>query len=68
MYRSDAALLAVWAYMAVCGMFCGTSLACSPTGFTVGDNLNALATPEFNADASYKRYAVITAAATLLDK
>jgi hypothetical protein len=39
-------------------MFCLSALACSPTGFTVGENLNALTTPDMNADGTYKRFAV----------
>jgi hypothetical protein len=51
-------LLALGACLAFSGLWCRPAMACGSTAFTVGSNLNALPTPTFNADESYKRYAV----------
>ncbi|WIA35483.1 hypothetical protein OEZ86_003914 [Tetradesmus obliquus] len=57
MKRLSPLLLALGACVALTELWL-PALACGVTGFTVGDNLNALSTPTLNADESYKRFAV----------
>ncbi|WIA11147.1 hypothetical protein OEZ85_011288 [Tetradesmus obliquus] len=69
MRRIQPLLLALGAYIAFSGLFCcRPAHACGITGFSVGDNLNALPTPTFDSDGSYKRFGVTQVKAHYADQ
>eukprot|EP00883_Tetradesmus_obliquus_P002707 jgi/Sobl393_1/12911/SZX61149.1 len=69
MRRIRPLLLALGAYIAFSGLFCcRPAHACGITGFSVGDNLNALPTPTFDSDGSYKRFGVTQVKAHYADQ